>query len=751
MAMLTSTPVETELSRRGFIVATLSSGALIFCGAAKASAATGSAERGFDPNLGPLIRINPDNTIVIAAPSPEIGTGLHTSIPMLIADELGADWNTVSVKQMPVALKRDGEGAVVWAFMPQGGGGSFTLERSRDPARAFAAKARTMLLDAAATRWNVPIGELTATDSEIREKGTRRRARFADLIEEAARRPVPENAALRPDDELRLVGNWTRSKNVEEIVRGEPVFGIDADYPGALHAVVARCPYFEGRVESVDDERALAVPGVRKVIVLDPPPVDEPFTYISAGVAVVAETFWAAKRARDLLSIDWTKGRGGDESSAQYEADFEELLTRPGRQIVRDGDGADVLDSAHRVIDRTYIQPLLAHATMEPQNCIAHFRGDEINIVGPLHSTRNAVDVIARMTGVDPLRIHCKSTRTGGSFGRRLYGDAVCEAVEISRQVGTPVKLTWLREDDMTHDFYRPASAQRITVGLDENGSILGWRHRLAAMTSAYRQTWSTPGEEWGDAVWLDNPPRRMVDNYEVDFHLVETRIPRGPWRAPLPTRNAYVVETFLNELAEEMPLDPLELRLQLLGEARELPYEHFGGPVFDTGRMAECYKKAAREAGWNETPSSSVGRGLAGYFTFGSYCAMIIDAGVSDHGYVQVRKVTAAVDCGQVVNPNGVLAQVEGAIHDGLSAALHQQITVEDGAVVEQNFDGYRMMRIDQAPPIVDIHILPSDEPGNGIGEVGIPPVAPALLEAIYQATGKRIRRLPIADQLST
>ncbi len=738
--------------RRRFLQFSLAGGALLIADAPLRYARASESSGEFLGDIGPYLKINPDNTLVLGAPSPEIGSGMHTSLPMLIAEELGADFATVSVKQMPIKLLTRPEGGYRWAYGVQGGGGSFTLRQNWQPVRHLAAVTRNILINAAAEEWSVPAGELHTEENHVVHASSGRRLAFSAIASRAAAKPFPE---VTPDQEVdfkdpsdySIIGKWQRSKGVEDVVTGKAMFGIDGELPGMLHAVMSRSPYFKGSVASVDDAAARAVPGVRHIITLDPPSAELSNSYIAAGVAVVADSLWAAMKARRLLEIEWDKGEGAGESSEALFEQMAEIQKEPGLEFAKDGEGRAALSSSGKVVEVTYELPLLAHATMEPMNCTVHARADSADVVAPGHSCGGMLVNLSRALGIEVTSINMISLRTGGSFGRRLRADMAVEAGLISRKVGAPVKLVWTREDDMGADWYRPQSRHILHAALTDDGGVSAWAHSACLATSASGDV-DIP-DVMRNTVWVDNYPRRLVDNFEVDVHHISWATPNGPWRAPMPTQHAFVVESFINELAAEAKADPLEFRLRLLGETRDMPYDDHGGPTYNTGRWAAVLKKAANEAGWGGRLRRRQGRGIAGYFTFGSYCAVVVDVEASRSNDIRVTRIVVAGDAGLIVNPNGFKAQLEGGVLDGLSTALRLKVDVEDGRAVQQNFDTYQFMRIADAPPVVETHLIQGADEVHGTGEIATPPLAPALCDAIYQATGKRIRKLPIGDQL--
>lgn len=742
------------VDRRRFLQFSLVGGALLIADAPLRYARAAASEGGYLGDVGPYLKINPDNTLVLGAPSPEIGSGMHTSLPMLIAEELGADFSTVTVKQMPIKLlPAEGE-RFRWAYGVQGGGGSFTLRRNWDPVRRLAAVTRNVLLNAASEALDAPVDELRTQDNHVIHESSGRRIAFSEIAARAAARPFPEIAAdeeiaLKDPADYSVIGKWQRSKGVEDVVTGKAKFGIDGEMPGMLHAVMTRSPYFKGRVASVNDEAARAVAGVRHIVTIDPPEGDLSGRYIAAGVAVVADNLWAAMKARRLLEIEWDKGESAGQSSEEMFARMAQAQSAPGLEFVKDGEGRAALNGASKIVEATYELPLLAHATMEPMNCIVHVREDGVDVVAPGHSCGGMVLTLSDALGVPLTSINMISLRTGGSFGRRLRADMAVEAALISRRVNAPVKLVWTREDDMGADYYRPQSRHVLRAALDDEGRISAWSHSAALATSNSGDDVNVL-EVMRNTIWADNYPRRLVDNFEIDVHHFSWATPFGPWRAPMPTQHAFIVESFINELAAEAGVDPLEFRLRLLGEARDMPYDDHGGPTYNTGRWAAVLKKAASEAGWGENLRRRQGRGIAGYFTFGSYCAAVVDVEASRSNEIRVTRIVVAGDAGLIVNPNGFKAQLEGGVMDGLATALRLKIDIEDGRAVQQNFDAYQFMRIADAPPVVDTYLIQGADEVHGTGEISIPPLAPALSDAIYQATGKRIRKLPIGDQLT-
>jgi isoquinoline 1-oxidoreductase subunit beta len=691
--------------------------------------------------LGSFVRIEPDGRIVIGARGCEIGQGVRTSLPMLIAEELDVPWSSVTVEQLDYA-SRYGE---------QFAGGSTSVRDSWTELRQVGARARWLLVQAAGEAWHEPPDRLRTGDGKVLHPDGRTLS-YGELARRAAELTPPEKeVALKEKSAYHIIGHPTRVADGHDIVTGAARYGIDAAVPGALIALIARCPYFDGALAELDDSQARRIPGVRQVLAIEGPKGGSPIDRnLAAGVAVVADDFWSARRGREALRLKWTPGPGASDSSAALEQRAIAAFAQRGKVARQDRDFEAARRAAARVIECTYIEPFLAHATMEPPAALVDLRGKRARLIASLQSPGGASHLVSAMTGVARSDIDIELPRSGGGFGRRLANDYVAEAVLVAQKAGQAVKVVWTREDDLQNDFYRPFGVHRLTATLDAAGKVNGWAHRVAATARKYRAPDMEEDPDWVGCADPDGFPAGCVGNYLAEFLPVDFHLARGWWHAPLPTFAAFPVESFLDEVALAAGKDPLALRLELLGAPRELPYRDHGGPKVHTGRIAGVLREASRLIGYGRKLPPRHGIGIASHFTHGGYAAHAMEVAVSEEGELSVVRCVCAADVGLIVNPLGAEAQFMGATLSGLSAALNLQITVKDGRIEQSNFPDYPLLRMAGAPD-VEVFLIDSPFPPTGAGEIGIPPAAPALVNAIFAATGKRLRRLPVGGQLKS
>ncbi|MBW0448131.1 xanthine dehydrogenase family protein molybdopterin-binding subunit [Paraburkholderia phenoliruptrix] len=672
----------------------------------------------FAPNA--FIQIDTAGKVTLIIPKVEMGQGVYTSIPMLIAEELEVPLDTVTLDHAPPDEK---------LFMDPllGGqltGGSTSIRYAWEPMRRAGATARTLLINAAAQQWQVDAASCHAQAGQVIHAASNRSIGYGQLVEAAAKLPAPQNVPLKNPKDFKIVGTAVKRLDSPEKVDGTARFGLDVRVPDMVYAAIANCPVFGGTLASVDDTHAKKIPGVRQVVKID------------NAVAVIGDHTWAAKRGLQALDIKWNEGENGSVSMKQIVDDLAHASQRDGAVARKEGDVAQAFSNAKKRVDVIYQQPFLAHATMEPINCTVHVRPDSCEIwLGSQVPTR-VRDAAMAVTGLPADKIIVHNHLIGGGFGRRLEFDMVTQAVKIARQVSAPVKVLWTREEDIQHDMYRPYYYDKISAGLDANGKPLAWQHRIVGSSILAR--FAPPAFKNGvdpDAVEVAADLPYDLPNQLVDYVRQEPRaIPTAFWRGVGPTRSTFVVESFIDELAAEAKVDPVKYRRDLLGK---------------TPRALNVLNTAAQAANWGSTLPTGQGRGVSVMHAFGSYFAIVVEVAV-EQGEVAVKRVVCAVDCGMVVNPNTVEAQVQGGIIFGITGALYSEITIKDGRVQQNNFTDYRMLRIDQTPPI-DVHIVKSSEAPGGIGEPGTAALAPALTNAIFAATGKRLRQLPVGSQLQT
>jgi isoquinoline 1-oxidoreductase beta subunit len=706
-----------HLTRRSFLRAGAAAGGGLML-SLRLPFASGKAEAadadGFAPNA--FIRIADDGQIVLTMPYVEMGQGTYTSIPMLIAEELEVDLKQVRLEHAPPNEQLYGNPVLGGV---QATGGSTTIRASWKPLRQAGAIARTMLVSAAAKRWNVDPASCRAQGGEVLHAATGRSIKYGDLAADAARIPVPESVMLKRPEDFRLVGTPAKRLDAPAKVNGTAVYGIDARPPGVKIATLAQSPVFGGRVKSVDDRAAKAVNGMRQIVRLDD------------AVAVVADHMGAAKKGLAALVVEWDDGPHAKLNTQEIVDELEKATLNSGAVAQNIGDVGKAMATATTTVEATYQVPFLAHATMEPMNCTVHVRKDGCEVWVGTQVVARAQAAAAKTAGLPLDKVVVHNHLIGGGFGRRLEVDGVVRAVQIAQHVDGPVKVIWTREEDIQHDMYRPYWFDRISAGLDEKGMPLAWNHRFAGSSVVAR--WAPPVFKNG----LDpDTTEGAIDlvyalaNMHVEYLRVEPPgIPTAFWRSVGPSHNVFVTESFIDELAAAAKQDPVAYRRALLDKSP---------------RAKAVLDLAAEKAGWGQLLPRGVGRGVSVQFTFATYMAQIAEVEVPKDGAVRVRRVVCAVDCGTVVNPDTVQAQIQSAIMFGITATLYGEITLKDGRVEQTNFDTYQILRMNEAPAI-EVHIVQSFEPPGGMGEPGTSAIAPAVTNAIFAATGKRLRKLPV------
>ena len=731
-------------SRRAFLTASAAAGGgLLLRAVLPAAIRPALAETtGGEAALNAFVRIAPDGTVTIMAKNPEIGQGVKTMLPMIIAEELDVDWKDVRVEQAALAEAKYGR---------QFAGGSQATPQNYDRLRRVGAAGRQMLVAAAARGWKVAPAECRTAAGVVSHPPSGRARPYGALAAKAATMPVPDLASvtLKDPKHFKIIGRPIPGVDNEKIVTGEPLFGIDVELPGMLHAVFQKCPVFGGKVRSANVEAVRSLPGVVDAFIVrasDANPSGDP-QGIADGVAIVAKSWWLAGKAREALQVDWDEGPVAAQSSAGFAAAALRLSQQePASRLRRDGDVAGALKDAAQVVEAAYSYPFLPHMPLEPQNCTAHVKDGKAEFWAPTQNPGPGARLVAEALGIAESDVTVNMTRIGGGFGRRLRNDFMAEAAWISRQVGAPVKLLWTREDDMQHDFYRPAGFHFFKGGLDDGG-------RLVALSDHF-VTVGRDGKP-ADAAGMDASefPARLVANLEYAQSVIESGIPTGPLRAPRSNALGFVFQSFLDELAHRAGKDPVDFLLAVLGEPRLLGSGGRGDALrdFDTGRMSGVLRRVTEMASWSERAALAprTGKGVACYFSHFGYFAEVVQASVAASGEVALDHVWVAADVGsQIVNPSAAEQQVRGAVLDGLGAALGQAITIERGRVVEVNYDRVRPLRINQVPPIEVSFVITAHQP-TGLGEPALPPAPPALCNAIFAATGRRVRHLPIDPEM--
>ncbi len=710
--------MKTNITRRQFLKMTGTGLAIAVASTATGYRLLSAAETegaAFHPSV--WIEVFPDDTVMVTVNKSEMGQGVYTSLPMIVADELDADWKKVKMQPAPAAAAFNDPVRNV-----QFTGGSSSIRDMYEPLRKAGAAAREMLLLAAAREWKVPVKECAVDLGKVRHLKTKRTLTYGRLAKEAAKLEVPQNPKLKTEKQFRYIGKEMPRLDMHDKVNGLADFGIDSFVPGMLYAAVARPPAYEADLASYNKEAAGSTPGVKAVVP------------IHSGMAVCAETIDGAWKGRDALKANWQNPKYPSLSNESLEKDFLAGLGSKGVVARNDGDARGALDSAAQKIEAVYTLPFLSHATMEPMNCTVDVRKDGCDIWVPTQNQTGVLMMAAQVTGLKPEQIHVHTTFLGGGFGRRFERDFVEEALLLSISTGKPIKLVWKREEDIKNDFYRPMNVSRIQGAVDAQGKATAWSHKIAC-PSIFARVFPQMMKDGIDNAAVEGVRdlEYEIPNVYAEYVRMDTPVPVGFWRSVGSSHNAFTVESFADELAHAAKKDPLEFRLGLL---RNHP------------RAAKVLQVAADKAGWGKPPARGQARGIAYHLSFGSYVAEVAEVTVNkSNGAITVHKVTCAVDCGSTVNPAIVSAQMMGGLTMGLSAALKEKIEIANGGIKSENFADYELLRMAEAPD-VDVHIVKSGEKLGGIGEPGLPPIAPAVANAVFAATGARIRQLPMKPE---